>query len=393
MKILQRYIMMELLKVFGLLVTVLTVMLVFVGVFQEAQQQGLGAAQIVQILPYLIPSLLPYTIPSTLLLAVCVVYGRLAGDLEIIATKSAGINPLQLLLPAFALSAILSVSSLFLTDQIIPWAISRMQYTISQALEDIFLDQLRSTHLISNVAEGYTIQVIDVQGKKLISPTFQIRREGGGPPITVQAQEATIDFDLEKEEVLLNLKVCQISADDQTSFFVEEEQHAFPLPEQISRVNARHMSLQGIHDKIEEMETDVKQELLKREIRTAFKLMTGEFADLNDANNHQLALKQLSNQRTKYKLNTEKHTRFAFSTSCFFFVIIGAPYSISQARKQFLTTFFLCFLPILLMYYPLALLILTLAKNGEIDPTFTIWIPNLVLLIAGTVILRRVLKN
>ena len=392
MKILQRYILVELLKVFGLLVTVLTVMLVFVGVFQEAQQQGLGAAQIIQILPYLIPSLLPYTIPSTLLLAVCVVYGRLAGDLEIIATKSAGINPLQLLMPAFLLSAVLSFGSLVLTDQIIPWAISRMQYTISQALEDIFLDQLRSTHLITNHTDGYTIQVIDVQGKKLISPTFQIRRNGG-PPITVQAQEATFDFDLENEEVLLNLKKCQISADDQTTFFVEEEQHAFPLPEQISRVNARHMSLDGIQDKIQEIEINAEQEILKREIRTSFKLITGEFNNLNDVSNHQTTAQLLSDERMKYKLNTEMHTRYAFSTSCLFFVIIGAPYSISQARKQFLTTFFLCFLPILLMYYPLALLILTLAKNGEIDPTLTIWIPNLVLSIAGMVILRRVLKH
>lgn|GEM_PF-2973380 len=42
------------------------------------------------------------TIPSTLLLSACVVYGRLAGDLEIIATKSAGINLISPFYPHLA---------------------------------------------------------------------------------------------------------------------------------------------------------------------------------------------------------------------------------------------------------------------------------------------------
>ena len=37
------------------------------------------------------------------LLAVTVVYGRMAGDLEVTAAKAAGIHPIKLLLPAFLL--------------------------------------------------------------------------------------------------------------------------------------------------------------------------------------------------------------------------------------------------------------------------------------------------
>ena len=74
---------------------------VFVGVFREASQSGLGPVQIMQILPFVVPSLLPFTIPATLLLAVCVVYGRVAADHEITAVKSAGISVMSLLWPAF----------------------------------------------------------------------------------------------------------------------------------------------------------------------------------------------------------------------------------------------------------------------------------------------------
>ena len=60
MKLLQRYIVADLLRVFSLLVVVLTVMLVFVGVLREATDQNLGMNQIVQIMPYVVPSILTW---------------------------------------------------------------------------------------------------------------------------------------------------------------------------------------------------------------------------------------------------------------------------------------------------------------------------------------------
>src|SRR5271168_5395412 len=99
MRILQRCVLNDLMRVFGLAIFVLTVLLVFMGVAGEAVKRGLGAAQIIQILPYIVPSLLPYTIPATLLLTVCIVYGRMAGDHEITAIKAAGINVLCILIP------------------------------------------------------------------------------------------------------------------------------------------------------------------------------------------------------------------------------------------------------------------------------------------------------
>ena len=91
MKLLQRYILGELVRVFLLLVVVLTVMLVFVGLFREAADSGLGLVQILQIMPYVVPSMLPFTIPATLLLSVCVVYGRISGDLEVVAPVLPGV--------------------------------------------------------------------------------------------------------------------------------------------------------------------------------------------------------------------------------------------------------------------------------------------------------------
>jgi len=392
MKILQRYILVQLLKVFALLLSVLTIMLVFLGVFQEAQENGLGAVQIVQILPYIIPSLLPYTIPSTLLLSVCVVYGRLSGDLEVIATKSAGINPLSLLLPAFLMGAVLAVSSLFLTDRVIPWSVSRMQSIISQALEDIFLDQLKTTHLVSNTSDGYTISVVDVRGKTLISPIFQFSAAGNSTT-TLQAQEATIQFDLEKQVVVLDLKNCAIDASNQTSIHFARERREFPLPERITRFNPRHATLENLHHRIRNMQVEKDQAEITRDVEVAFALATGDFELFATPRIHHVDARSEVDQQLLNKMNAEIHSRFALSTSCLFFVFLGGPYAISQGKKQFLTTFFLCFLPILLLYYPLALLAMTLAKKGDVDPTWGMWIPNLILFVAGATVLRRVIQH
>ena len=60
MRLLQRYILIELVRTFGFLLTVLTVLLVFVGVIREASESGLGPMQIVQILPFIISQIFQF---------------------------------------------------------------------------------------------------------------------------------------------------------------------------------------------------------------------------------------------------------------------------------------------------------------------------------------------
>ncbi|MEY3227596.1 MAG: hypothetical protein RLZZ536_2215, partial [Planctomycetota bacterium] len=196
MRLLQRYIMGELLRVFLLLVAVLTVMLVFLGLFQEATERGLRLAQILQILPFVVPSMLPFTIPATLLLTVCIVYGRISGDLEVVAAKAAGISATQLLWPAFLLGTVLTAVSFSLTSYVIPWAVSNIERIVTQAMEDIFLDSLAHDRHVSDASRGFSITVHDVQNRVLKDATFQYRTRNH-EQVSVRAAEASMRFDLE----------------------------------------------------------------------------------------------------------------------------------------------------------------------------------------------------
>ena len=391
MKLLQRYVLIELLRVFSLLVCGLTILLVVVGVLGEAAANGLGPKQILDILPYVVPSLLPFTIPATLLLTTCVVYGRMSGDQEITATKAAGISVISLLWPSFILAAFLSLGTFILTDQFIPWARTNIQQIITMAMEDIFLDVLRAKQQINQVDHGISIAVIRVDGKRLIHPTFQYESKDGSR-VTIQAQEATLKFDLEKKQVLLQLYRGHIATAGQVAVWFDRTSRPFPLPMSEEEERPRNLPIEKIRHEMLKINQERHERQHKQMALTAFALTQGQFERLNDPVLRVYEPRMNILMARYRKLDTEVHSRLALACSCFFFVLVGSPFSILQGKRQFLTNFFLCFVPILLFYYPIVLLTMNLAKNDDLNAAWGMWIGNGVLLLAGLYILRKVLR-
>lgn len=392
MRILHRYVLIELLRVFVLLALGLTILLVFVGVAGEAAKNGLGPAQIQKILPWIIPSLFPFTIPATLLLTVCVVYGRMAGDQEITAIKSAGISVMTMLWPSFILGSILSLCTFVLTDRYIPLARGHIERIITNAMEDIFLDILRTKNQFTDIDHGIAINVLGVEGKRLIQPTFRYT-PFGGQAITVVAREAWLKFDIPREQVRLIVADGYIETPGGETVHIEHEEYPFPLPSRNEAPKARNIPIETIRREMADIETE-RQELDHRRIfQSAFALTTGNFDSIQPETlrNHQLKRNMLDERHSK--LNTEIHARLALACSCFFFVLVGSPFAILQGKRQFLTTFAICFAPILVAYYPIVMLTMHLAKDDKINPEWGLWIGNLGLLVIALVILRRVTRH
>ena len=391
MRLLQRYILWELLKVFSILLSILTVLLVFVGIFREVSESGLGPQQALQILPFIVPSLMPFTVPATLLLTVCLVYGRIAGDQEVTAAKAAGVHVLSLLAPALLLGMSLSVASLLLTDQVIPWAVANIQQIVTEAMEDIFLDILRTKHQVVDPGHGISIMVMDVEGRTLIRPTFRYSRPGG-TPVIIQARTAEMTFDLDRREVIVDLRQGHLDMGNGRTVIFEHEERRFPLPKELQGVRARDFSIVQLRDKMVVDRRRLRDHLRNKDLQAAFALSLGEFSTLEQTSFYWDAVEKPANDDLR-KMETEIHMRPAMACSCFFFVLIGGPFSIMQARRQFLTSFIICFVPILTVYYPLVLGMMNLCKTGQADPLWAMWIANAVLLSAGLLILRKVVRH
>lgn len=392
MKLLQRYILSELVRVFLLLVVALTVMLVFVGMFQEATARGLGPAQIVQIMPFVVPSMLPFTIPATLLLSVCVVYGRISGDLEVIAAKSAGINAMQLLLPAFLLGTVLAIGSFGLLNYAIPWGVSNIERIVTQALEEIFFDVLATQHYFSNPNEGYTITVSDVKNRTLLNATIRYRRNHH--QYTVCAEAARIRFDLAEKQILVHLK--NVSGGGAGSDFSGEMKHSelrFPLELQLGRVVSRNLTMDTLRREITGAETDLKRLAAEKNIEATKLLFTGDFQQLAGDEISDLEQQIANADSNKLRYRAEIHNRFSMSASCWFFAFLGGPFAMLQARRQFITSFIICFLPILVVYYPVMFLMMNLCKTGTLSPWWAMWVPNMIIGAAGFLVLRKVVQH
>ena len=93
MKKITRYILFELIVVFLITLSGVTLLMIFAGLIKEGLREGLGFASVMRMLPYVIPVALQPSLPATILIAVSSVYGRMSADNEIVAIKSMGISP------------------------------------------------------------------------------------------------------------------------------------------------------------------------------------------------------------------------------------------------------------------------------------------------------------
>jgi lipopolysaccharide export system permease protein len=93
------------------------------------------------------------------------------------------------------------------------------------------------------------------------------------------------------------------------------------------------------------------------------------------------------------KFETEREFRRALSFGSLLFVILGAPVGILFARRDFLSAFISCFLPIIMIYYPLILLGQNMGKDDTLNPMIALWIGNALLATLSIFVLPPVIRH
>ncbi len=389
--LLQRYLFTEIVRVFVFVLSCITVLLVFVGVFQQATENGLGPLQVLKLLPFIIPSMLPFTIPAAMLLTVTVVYGRIAGDREVVAAKAAGIHPMSLMWPALLVGMMLSAGSFILTDHVIPWSFKKIEEHAITLMEDIFLERLRTEHQFSDLKHGLHVTVAAVDGQTLIHPVFRYVK--GTRVVTIRAEEAQIKLDLEHQQALIRMRTGFIDIAGQGRVvFRGEKTEAIRWEREEKEKKPRHLPIAKIEGEISAIELSKDEDGQRQAIEALMAFTNADFGRLVETQAAGSIL-QVAQERRFFKLNTEVHSRYALACSCFFFALLGTPFSIYYGKSQFLTNFLLCFIPIICGYYPLMLGFMTQAKKGSLDPMWCMWVANVLLAIGALIVLRKVIRH
>jgi lipopolysaccharide export system permease protein len=393
MHILTRHILSEFLKVFLISLLGLTLLMVIVGVTKEALQKGLGAAQVMLLMPYILPDALRFAVPGTTLFAACSVYGRLAAGNEIVAVKSLGISPLVLLWPVMVAACVISFVALWLNDVAVSWGRAGVRRVVIESVEQIAYGMLRTQRSYSS--RGFSISVRRVEGDTLVQPMLTFQPRDDQPAVTASAQSGRLQANPERNtlSVVLTDGTIDIGEDLHISFLGDTISREIPLPDasnpRTSETGPSQLPMRDIPTELVAEQERIKMLRARNVADAYFQMATGDFAALT-AGAWTHSYEDVKNAEERLcRLRTEPHRRWANGFSCLCFVLVGAPLAIRLRNADFLTSFFLCFLPILIVYYPLLALGVDRAKTGSLPPQ-SVWLGNVILFACGVWLLRKV---
>jgi lipopolysaccharide export system permease protein len=390
-----RYVLLELAKVFSVALVGLTTAILLVGVVREAVSQGLPPAEVLKIIPYILPDALRFAIPVTLLLAVTTVYSRMSGFNEIVALKASGISPLVVIWPAFVVAVLLSLVTVWLNDIAPTWGRAGVRGVVIESVEDIIYGMLRVERRFTG--RRLAINVKAVSDRTLIRPTVSIARRGSTPPITVTAESARLETDHRERVLRLEFLNGTIDVEGRATFsFLGTRTVELPLSDASGSDEATPspsaIPLRQIPEEAAEQERAIARLQEAAAAEAACRLFTGDFGELasDTWKRNEIVLRDMHGRL--FRLRLEPYRRWSTGFSCLFFVWVGVPMAVWLRKPEPLTSFFLCFAPILVVYYPLLIYGINGAKNGTIPPVL-VWTGNVVLFAWGAWALRKVLRH
>jgi lipopolysaccharide export system permease protein len=395
MRTLSRYALLELIKVFLVAICALTPMVIIGSLVTETLKQGLPPMQVIRLIPYILPFALSVTVPVTLLLATTTVYGRMAGSNEVVAIKALGISPTAILWPTVVLSFLLSLVTVWLCDMAVSWGRQGAHRVIVEAVEEIAYGKLRTQGQYSSRA--FSINVKGVEGRKLIRPFLSKKAHGASPEIIVTAEEAELRADRQENVLRIIARNGSVDGGDKLKFFFPDDDYEIVIPlSDASRAQGRsevpsNIALRKIPAEIVKQQRAIDEYKQELATRAAYEMICGDMDGLTGEDWDTRYLQQENLLARLHRLKTEPHRRWSAGFSCLCFLWVGAPMAIRLRNRELLTSFFLCFLPILGIYYPLMMWGIEGAKNGTLPP-HAVWLGNLLLLLWGAYLLRKVIR-
>lgn len=405
---LNRLIFWELVKVFLMSLGTVTGLLVTVPLFQQASQMGLSLSQVIEAIPLFVPNMLPYTIPATTLFASCVVYGRLSHDNEVVAIKAAGVHLFNILKPALLLGLITTALTAALYHTVIPLSQQLLYKQLLSDPEELLYNMLRRDRTLRHPNMPYVIYVKDVQGKRLIDVVLKKRAKVKDPK-TGQEVFYGYDFTVRIREARLRVETAEgkLYIDPDRSVFYDKNTsgetagtgpYSMDLPDGLNgkdKVRISAMTWEDLPVRLGELREDLEVKLAAREENRKNGENSPRLEVRAAAQKEDMAYRfQIETlERTIRNTEGEFYQRPALAVGCLLFALVGCPVGIWANRADYLSTFVICFLPAVFLYYPLQFAGGGLSRDGKVPLWFGYWMANIAIGAIALVLNWRLLRR
>ncbi|MGL6193378.1 MAG: LptF/LptG family permease [Thermoguttaceae bacterium] len=381
-----RYILREFIKTCIFALLIFTGLLVLVMVLREAISRGIPLGMALRFVPYILPEQLRYSLPITLLLASTTVFARMGGANEITALKALGIPPWKILWPVFLIAFLVSLLTVWINDFALSYGKAGISRVLLARAEEYIFTNLRTNQKLEP-GSGFKLTVKGIENKRLLSPTITIKNQ------SISAQWAEIELEPQKEECKVTLYNLSAGDLDGAKLRTDKYEHILSLSSLVPRSNdkksASEMLMSDIPNEIDKQLQLRRSAINKVAAEAAFAVCLGDFDEFSSESWTGYSERDENIQNQLNRLRLEFPRRWASGFSCFFFVWVGAPLGIWLKKSDIFASFFACFVPILIFYYPLLEFGLQGAKSGNTPPSL-VWIGNICLGIIGFVILKKI---
>ena len=371
LSIMDRYLFMQMLSPFLFGVGAFSSVILAIGSLFELirliTDAGLSVLTAFQIFGYQIPGFMVYSFPMSMLLATLLSYSRMSGDGETTALRSCGVSAYRLVLPALVLSLFVTGLTYVFNEAIVPAANWQSRSTLRAALnqenvqfksQDIFYQQYGEVP-----QENGTIK----QGlvRSFYARSFDGKEMRG---LTV------LDFS--------QGQLQQILAAESAVWIPEQSVWKF------SKGTTYLVGPDGNYRSILRFD-DQNLRLPRAPLDVAQEQRSAEEMNITDIRRNIDLLKQSGNTKEIRKLEVRLEQKYALPFICVVFAIVGASLGMRPQRTGAAIGFGLSVL-IIFGYYLLLFICGALGQVEFLSPLAAAWMPNLIGITAGLIILTRV---
>ena len=359
MRILDKYILKELFGpfIFG----ICAFSSVFIGsstLFRIAQyvtKYGASLTSVTKLFFLSLPSIILLTFPMSMLLAALLSFGRLSGSSEITAMRSGGQSFYRLATPVFIAAFLVSIFAVTFNEVVVPWSNTAYRDVVRNEIERNTAPKSQDHIVIKDVKQGNVQRL--TYARKFDEGTNSMQA------VTIQEFENDRLVRVENAEralwennqwIMQSGVIYDISGDGKLERTMKFDQQVLPLdkpPVAIMR------------------EQKKPDEMTIRELKQHIKVLKSEYV-----------------KSSYYEI--ELYQRVTIPAASFVFALIGTPLGLQPQRSSSSIGLGISII-IIFIYYTIMTITTALGQGGAIAPLLAAWIPNIIGIIVGALLIRR----
>ncbi|MEA5509492.1 LptF/LptG family permease [Crocosphaera sp. UHCC 0190] len=368
LSIMDRYLFIELLLPFLFGMGIFTSLGLSIGTLfdlvRRVTESGLLLSVALKILLLKMPGFISLAFPMGMLLASLMAYSRLSSDSELIALRSLGISVYRLVIPAIFFSLVVTGFAFVVNDWVAPAATHEAAVTLEKAV-----NQERPDFKERNIVypEYKTIQDEDGQDLSILTRLFYAEEYNGenmtGLTILDRTQE-DVNQIVTAESATWNLSTNTWDFFNGTVYIIAPDGSY----RNIVRFEHQQLALPR-----------APLDLANR--RQNFTEMT-----ISETREYLQAMKLSGDEKRVRKVQVRLQEKYALPFVCLVFGLVGAAIGVRPQNTNKATSFGIC-VGLIFAYYLLSFVASSLGIWGILNPFFGAWLPNLLGLGAGGLLL------